>query len=197
MAQQQQGGGVSLGDIETLLILAALGVGGYFLYQLISSVTKLPGAAASAAKQAGAAVSKALVPNPTATAVIVLDSPAGAQIPYSAAKFGFSFWGDTFTYNGNTYKLVSQNPDATNTYYALIQTPASSSSSSGGMGPVAPGASIILGDGTEIPLSAATNMTPTTLEDGTASATFVYGGTKYQFTGPADDTGTYYAYAIS
>lgn len=55
--------------------------------------------------------------------------------------------------------------------------------------------SVVLSNGQEVPVSALTNVQPTTLPDGTASATFSYQGTNYQFTGPADETGTYYAYA--
>lgn len=63
-------------------------------------------------------------------------------------------------------------------------------------GPALANAMVVLDSGAEVPVSSLQNVRPTTLPDGTASATFTYQGVKYQFTGPSDETGTYYALAV-
>lgn len=53
--------------------------------------------------------------------------------------------------------------------------------------------SVVLSTGQEVPVSQLSNVQPLTLSDGTPSASFVFQNQTWQFTGPADDTGTYYA----
>jgi hypothetical protein len=61
-----------------------------------------------------------------------------------------------------------------------------------------PGASIVLGDGTEIPASAPKGVGAFTDSDGVVKFQFYYQGRTYRTdAGVPDDTGTYYAAAVS
>jgi hypothetical protein len=106
----------SLPNFDTLATLAALGFGAYLVYNLVQGIGKV-GAGAAAA---GAAVSQTLVPKPTGTASIVLGD--GTEIPYESVTFDpwWSHWsGSYFTFSGKHYRFVNDNPDETNTYYAV------------------------------------------------------------------------------
>lgn len=103
----------TLGDVNTLLMVGVTGVALYLVYKLVSAAPKVVTAA-------GAAVSKALVPNPTAGATIIL--PDGSEVPYESVTWRkWIGWFNTlaqFDYNGVGYQLLDNKPDETNTYYA-------------------------------------------------------------------------------
>lgn len=105
----------SLSDVNTLLVVGVAGVALYLVYKLVTTGRQ-------AVTQAATAVSKALVPFPTASATIVLSD--GTEIPYSAVTWrrwiGWFNTLDQFDYNGVGYQLLSNQPDETNTYYASI-----------------------------------------------------------------------------
>lgn len=105
----------ALSDINTLLIVGVVGVGAYFIWKLMTT-------GKAAITSAGSAISKAIAPNPTANATIVLSD--GTEIPWSAATWrNWIGWFNTlaqFDYNGVGYQLISNTPDETNTYYAAI-----------------------------------------------------------------------------
>jgi len=113
MAQEESGIGV-----DEILTLAVVGTAAYLLYQLFNKGSQ-------AATAAAAAVSKALVPYPTGTALIVL-TDTGQQIPYSSVSWfypsylssDFFYGNEHFMANGVEYRLTTVDPDANNLYYA-------------------------------------------------------------------------------
>lgn len=104
-----------MGDVNTLLMVGVAGVALYMVYRLFTAGSK-------AVTSAGAAISKALVPYPTANATIVLSD--GTEVRWQDVQWrkwiGWFNTLDQFDYNGVGYQLISNTPDETNTYYAAI-----------------------------------------------------------------------------
>jgi hypothetical protein len=113
-------------DIESLLILGVVAVGGYMIYKAVSAAKDLGNSAVAAVTHAAQAAGQVLVPNPTSQAMVYL--PDGSSYPYESLAWvgpsSLSWWtlnpnaGAMFDFDGVRYQLSSNSASPGNIYYA-------------------------------------------------------------------------------